>query len=52
MSANNVSPPIAGTSIARSTDPSDGRSRHVTSWCQMFSTPIIFSSFLNWTICW
>ena len=37
MSAQRVSPPTSGTSTARSTEPSDGISRHVTSLCQVFS---------------
>ena len=39
MSAHSVSPPTAGTSTARSTEPSDGSSRQVTSLCHTFSTP-------------
>ena len=34
MSAHSVSPPIGGSSTARSTEPSDGSGRHVTSLCQ------------------
>ena len=37
MSAHSVSPPTAGTSTARSSEPSDGSSRQLTSLCQMFS---------------
>ena len=37
MSAHSVSPPTAGTSMARRIEPSDGLSRHVTSLCQTFS---------------
>src|SRR3546814_7507152 len=37
MSANSVSPPTSGTSIARRIDPSDGSARQVTSECQKFS---------------
>lgn len=38
-SENSVSPPLGGTSRAWRTAPSDGVSRHVTSWCQPFSYP-------------
>jgi hypothetical protein len=37
MSAHIVSPPTGGTSISRSTEPSAGAGRQVTSVCQMFS---------------
>ena len=37
MSAHSVSPPTSGTSIACSSEPSDGLSRQVTSLCQTFS---------------
>ena len=39
MSAKRVSPPTAGTSTARSIEPSDGSGRQVTSLCQVFSRP-------------
>ena len=45
MSAHRVSPPTGGTSMARSTEPSDGSSRQVTSLCQMFSTPLASALF-------
>ena len=37
MSAHAVSPPTAGTSMACSSEPSDGVSRQVTSLCHTFS---------------
>ena len=45
MSAHSVSPPTAGTSMARSTEPSEGHSRQVTSLCHRFSRPLAVSSF-------
>ncbi len=43
MSEKRVSPPTGGTSIARRMEPSEGISRQVTSLCQAFSRPRLFS---------